>query len=226
MKKVTKFSLAAMAVLGLSSGAYAATSIDAGIGGTFTTANTTDTLTVTASGGTTINSDVALNGELTNADDIIINADAGPGGSGGYGGVILQKDSSTLAKFDENGDGGTQIYTTTTMYDDLDMDGNQIHGVAAGTSGMDAVNLNQLNNLEDDMSKGIASTTAIANIPQVEAGKKAAIGLGYGHYNGENAIAAGASWHFGAQSDGIMKVSVGTGGSGETAVGAGASWSW
>ncbi len=291
MKKFTKFSLATIAVLGLSSGAYAVTSIDAGTGGTFTTANAADTLTVTASGGTTINSDVALNGELTNADDIFINADAGPGGYGGYGGVILQKADTTLMEVNENSDGGThiytnttmdgnlyfssysdpqiqapdnlilnvdsgvdgyggygslyvqkaditlmsvgestdggtQIFTTTTMYDDLDMTGNQIHNVAPGTVGTDAVNLNQLNGIENDMSKGIAAATALANIPQVEAGKKASIGLGYGHYNGENALAIGGSWHFGAQSDGIMKVSVGTGGSGETAVGAGASWSW
>ncbi|MBN2721847.1 MAG: YadA C-terminal domain-containing protein, partial [Campylobacterales bacterium] len=139
-----------------------------------------------------------------------------------YGGLVVYDVgyATTVMEIYSNAQGGSDLYST------LDMNGNQIHGLAAGTVGTDAVNLNQLNNLENDMSKGIAATTAIANIPQVEAGKKASVGLGYGHYNGENAIAAGASWHFGAASNGIMKVSVGTGGSGETAVGAGASWSW
>lgn len=288
MKKFTKFSLATIAVLGLSSGAYAVTSIDAGTGGTFTTANAADTLTVTASGGTTINSDVALNGELTNADDIFINADAGPGGYGGYGGVILQKADVTLMEVNENSDGGThiytnttmdgnlyfssysdpqiqapdnlilnvdsgvdgyggygslyvqkaditlmsvgentdggtQIFTTTTMYDDLDMTGNQIHNVAPGTVGTDAVNLNQLNDVENDMSKGVAAATALANIPQVDQGKTYSLGIGYGHYNGENALAVGGSWRY--NTDGIVKASLGTGGSGAV-VGIGTAMSW
>jgi len=64
MKKVTKFSLAAMAVLGLTSGAYAATNIDAGVGGTFTTVNAADTLTVTATGGTFVSDDVTVGGTV------------------------------------------------------------------------------------------------------------------------------------------------------------------
>jgi hypothetical protein len=413
MKTFTKFSLAAVAVLGMSSGAYAATNIDAGVGGTFTTVNTADTLTVTATGGTFVSDDVTVGGTiygdnnpynslnlntsfydvtLQAEDDLFLNSDSF---DGGYGGIIMQKAGITLMEVNENSDDGTNIYTntyiatggvygtpntaalglesgtgagigywdadgdlhgfgvdgtaaimsggtnssvltladgdaggttltvsgsditsinqtvfsatsdafgynsvvtvgsalsdsTTTvqgggadltlsgsdatlsadndivlnvnndgasygglvvndmgisgavplmeiysnaqggsdLYSTLDMNGNQIHGVAAGTVGTDAVNLNQLNDLEDDMSKGIAATTAIANIPQVEAGKKASVGLGYGHYNGENAIAAGASWHFGAASQGIMKVSIGTGGSGETTGGVGAAWSW
>jgi hypothetical protein len=52
MKKFTKFSLATVTVLGLSSGAYAVTNVDVGVGGGFTTLNAADTLTVTATGGT------------------------------------------------------------------------------------------------------------------------------------------------------------------------------
>lgn len=185
--------------------------------------NVSDSNTVVQSGGAELNLGVQ-NASLSADNNIVLTANTDGGASGA---VIIDKQGySTLMSIDDNSHFGTQIFTTTTMYDDLDMTGNQIHGLAPGTAGTDAVNLNQLNDIENDMSKGIAATTAIANIPQVEAGKKASVGLGYGHYNGENAIAAGASWHFGAQSDGIMKVSVGTGGSGETAVGAGASWSW
>ncbi|MGW8169889.1 MAG: YadA-like family protein [Sulfurovaceae bacterium] len=225
MKKFTKFSLATVTVLGLSSGAYAVTNVDVGVGGGFTTANAADTLTVTATGGTFISDNVYMTdgAQIVSPDDLIINIDAGPGGYGGYGNLIIQKADTTLMNINETSDGGTEIYTTTTMYDDLDMTDNQIHGLAPGTLGTDAVNLNQLNGIENDMSKGIAAATALANIPQVDQGKTYSLGIGYGHFNGENALAIGGSWRY--NTDGIMKVSVGTGGSGAT-VGVGTAMSW
>ncbi|MCK9453510.1 MAG: YadA-like family protein [Bacteroidales bacterium] len=198
---------------------FSATSDDLGYNSVVTVGSALYDSTTTVQGGgadLTLSSSQAV---LSSDNDIVLNAN---NNGMSYGGVVINDvgNSETIMEIYSNAQGGTDLYST------LDMNGNQIHGVAAGTAGTDAVNLNQLNDIENDMSKGIAATTAIANIPQVEAGKKASVGLGYGHYNGENALAIGGSWHFGAQSDGIMKVSVGTGGSGETAVGAGASWSW
>ncbi len=227
---------AAAIVASFSSAAYAVTDIDTGVGGTASTAGTADTLYITNTNGNMLSIDgydINLqNSEgwgfqtnssdttVTAEDDIILNADTPNGGAGG---IIMQKAGLDLMEVNENGDGGTQIYTTTTMYDALDMDGNQIHGLAPGTLGTDAVNLNQLNGIENDMSKGIAATTAIANIPQVDQGKTYSLGLGFGHYNGENAFAAGGSWRY--NNDGILKASVGSGGSG-TVFGVGTAMSW
>ncbi|MDD5405670.1 MAG: YadA-like family protein [Sulfurovaceae bacterium] len=243
MKKFTKFSLAAIAMLGLTSGAYAITNIDAGTGGTFTTTNTADTLTVTATGGTFVSNDVAVGGTiyggssltglnsldlnsitgdttLSGANDIILNVN-----NDGltYGGFVVNDMGTTggavpLMSIYSNAQGGSDLYST------LNMNGNQIHGVAPGTLGTDAINLNQLNGTEKSLSKGIAATAALANIPQVDQGKTYSFGIGYGNYNSENAVALGGSWRF--NNDGIFKASVGTGGSGETTVGAGAAWSW
>lgn len=238
MKKFTKFSLAAVAVLGLSNGAYAVTNVDNGIGGTSTSLGLADTLTITATAGTFISDDVTVGGtmygtlspnsslnlndttggwqnsNLSAEDDIILNADSP---DGGYGGVLLQKNAVTLMSVGEGYGTDVNIYTDTYMND------NQIHGLAPGTLGTDAANMNQLNGVENDMSKGVAAATALANIPQVDQGKTYSLGIGYGHYNGENALAVGGSWRY--NTDGIVKASLGTGGSGAV-VGIGTAMSW
>ena len=100
----------------------------------------------------------------------------------------------------------------------------KVTGIANGTSKYDAVNYGQLKDVERLASRGIASVTAMTNIPQVEPGKTFAIGAGVGSYNGYQALAIGAS---GRIFDGlIVKASVGSSEDGHAAFGGGVSYSW
>ena len=78
---------------------------------------------------------------------------------------------------------------------------------------------------EKIVSRGIASVTALANIPQVDTGKAFAIGAGVASFNSEAAFAIGASARVGGS--GVIKASVGSGsGSGKAAYGLGGGWSF
>ena len=99
----------------------------------------------------------------------------------------------------------------------------RVMGVADGSADYDAVNVRQLKGMETLLSRGVASTTAIANIPQVDPGKTFAVGVGLGSFNGESAVAVGGSYRF--IDNGVMKASLGTSG-GKSTYGVGAAMSW
>ncbi|MGJ8525926.1 hypothetical protein LMG33818_001674 [Halomonadaceae bacterium LMG 33818] len=102
--------------------------------------------------------------------------------------------------YDKNADGTTN-YNSVTMKGD---GGTQIHNVAAGTSGTDAANVNQLdqlgNNLvhrmrdvKQDADAGTASALAAANLPQSMIPGKSMISAGAGTYQGQSAVSVGLS---------------------------------
>jgi autotransporter adhesin len=71
--------------------------------------------------------------------------------------------------------------------------------VADGTGPTDAVNVRQLGSLTDKLDNvtdkayaGIASVAALSAIPSVPAGKTFTLGMGYGYYSSESAVALGA----------------------------------
>ena len=97
-------------------------------------------------------------------------------------------------------------------------------GIAAGSNDFDAVNYRQFRDSEKMLSRGIASATALANIPQVDTAKRFAIGAGVASFNSETSFAIGASARF--ANSGVVKASVGTGSSGKAAYGLGAGWSF
>lgn len=66
-----------------------------------------------------------------------------------------------------------------------------LQGVADGIGDFDAVNVRQLNSAVSSLSSGIASVAALAAIPCPVDCKNYSFGLGYGHFNGENAGAIG-----------------------------------
>ncbi|PIE47907.1 MAG: hypothetical protein CSA42_01380, partial [Gammaproteobacteria bacterium] len=81
---------------------------------------------------------------------------------------------------------------------------NQIHNVAPGKAPGDAVNFSQLNNLgdklndkiddaADDSDAGIASTAALASLPQAYIPGKSMITGGLGYREGQGAAAVGLS---------------------------------
>lgn len=131
-------------------------------------------------------------------------------------GVAIE-DRNTLdnAQYDLNGmvadSNGKRVEFTTT---NITAGGQQIHGVAAGTAGTDAVNMNQLtsalnqvngnNNALSNMvkanqqeaRKGIAGTAALAGLHPLDfdPDHKLDVMAGYGHFHGTNAGAVGIAY--------------------------------
>ena len=109
-----------------------------------------------------------------------------------------------------SGANGTVSFTTTNV----DVAGNQIHNVATGTAGTDAVNVNQLTSAIDQVNsnasklgnvvranqeearKGIAGTAALAGLHPLDFNPdhKLDIMAGYGHFHNANAGAVGIAY--------------------------------
>ncbi len=184
------------------------------------------TVDVTAAGAATISgasSTLTLNG----TDATLVN-------STGHG-VYVDATSTRIT-------GGTTS-TTLTLNDTgatfaTDGGNTVVTGVADGSSQYDAVNYGQLMEVADQIvnldqrfeeveelaSRGIASTAAMANIPQVEKDKTFSLGAGVGSYNGYGALAIGGSYRMAPNA--VLKGSVARGGHGRTTYGVGAAVSW
>ncbi|QLD33892.1 YadA-like family protein [Mannheimia varigena] len=119
----------------------------------------------------------------------------------------------------------------------------RITNVQDGVAPTDAVNVRQLNqqgniinqridNLADNVKKnkkrndaGIASTAAMANIPQVMLAGKSGVGVGVGHRSGQNAIAVGYS-RASDNAKHIIKLSAGLDTQSKATFGAGYMYQW
>ena len=129
--------------------------------------------------------------------------------------VIENTDTLEQASFTSGGmqasdDYATIRFTTT----DITAGGQQIHGVAAGTAGTDAVNVNQLTSAlnqvngvnatlgnvvkanQQEARKGIAGTAALAGLHPLDfdPDHKLDVMAGYGHFHGTNAGAVGIAY--------------------------------
>lgn len=123
--------------------------------------------------------------------------------------------------------------TTLTLNDDgatftnTDTGGPaRVMGVADGINDFDAVNMRQFRQLSNEVEEtqgGVASVAAMANIPQVSPGQKFALGLGYGNFSGESAVAAGGSAR--VNENIVAKASLGYS-SGNATVGGGVAYGW
>ncbi|WP_273403362.1 YadA-like family protein [Actinobacillus porcinus] len=71
--------------------------------------------------------------------------------------------------------------------------GKRITNVAPGVNGTDAVNVDQLNQVNAQVRAGIASAGAMANLPQVHLSGKSSIMAAAANYRGESAYAIGYS---------------------------------
>ena len=160
--------------------------------------------------------DTGFRGLSVNSSGTYIN------GGANNGGMYFDSNGVTVGKVDASGN----IVNTS-----------QIHGVTAGTAATDAVNVSQLNSGINSLSQqingmkgGIASTVAMANIPQVDQGKHYSIGMGLGHYDGASAVSVGGSIR--VNESAIIKGTVGRSFSNSgpadssTTVGVGAAFSW
>ena len=127
------------------------------------------------------------------------------------------EDRNTLDNAQYNLDGmvadsnGKRVEFTTT---NITAGGQQIHGVAAGTAGTDAVNMNQLTSAlnqvngansalgntvkanQQEARKGIAGTAALAGLHPLDfdPDHKLDVMAGYGHFHGTNAGAVGIAY--------------------------------
>jgi autotransporter adhesin len=110
----------------------------------------------------------------------------------------------------------------------------RVTGVANGTAANDAVNVSQLtsstNNINSRISglqgrsfSGIASVAAMATIPEPTAGHNYTVGVGYGNFGGQNAVAFGGKANVGESVR--VAASLGYAGS-ELTVGLGTGFSW
>ncbi|KVE24213.1 hypothetical protein WS67_01225 [Burkholderia singularis] len=106
----------------------------------------------------------------------------------------------------------------------------RLTNVAPGINGTDAVNMNQLNAVQSSITdvarraySGIAAATALTMIPEVDPGKKIAVGIAGGGYQGYGASALGVNVRL---TENIkMKAGVGISAAGQ-AYGGGVSYQW
>jgi hypothetical protein len=101
----------------------------------------------------------------------------------------------------------------------------RLSGIAAGTSEHDAVNYGQLKRVEQRAYSGIAAVAAMANIPPPAQDKSYSLGVGYGNYLGEDAMAIGGKTYVGKKRRVMLSASVGYTNQNPT-TGVGASYSW
>lgn len=120
---------------------------------------------------------------------------------------------------------------TITASGGFDAGGSRIVNVAPGENDTDAVNMGQLNGLQGQVQdltlesrRGIAGVTALAMIPDVPEGKDTVMGIGVGHFKGENAVALGANFRI-PQTSAYVKLGASLSG-GESTAGAGLGWSF
>lgn len=175
------------------------------------------------------NATMASGSSVANSYINLSSSGAAVSGGSNNGGMYFDSNGVTVGKVDASGN----IIGTS-----------QIHNVAAGTAATDAVNVSQLtsgmnginnqinsiNQQVDGLRSGIASTVAMANIPQVDQGKHYSIGMGLGHYDGASALSVGGSIR--VNENAIIKGTIGHSFSNSgpadtsTAVGVGAAFSW
>ncbi|MFA5182653.1 MAG: YadA-like family protein [Syntrophales bacterium] len=106
-------------------------------------------------------------------------------GDGNTHGIVVTETQTTMS--------GGRNSTSLTLHDDgatfanaTNGDPVRVHGIDDGTAPNDAVNVRQL-------GSGLAMVAGLAALPQVDPGKKFAIGLGTGGYMSQVSLAGGVS---------------------------------
>ncbi|CAN7724873.1 YadA family autotransporter adhesin [Paraburkholderia terricola] len=143
-------------------------------------------------------------------------------GSAAIGGGAIASAPNAVAI----GEGSVADQTNTVS---IGSAGNErrITNVAAGQAPTDAVNMQQFQGSMSDMARnaysGTASAIALGMVPEVDANKNLAVGVGTAGYKGYQAVAVGLS----ARVTQSLKLKLGAGiSSAATTVGAGAAYQW
>uniref|UniRef100_UPI00066A4565 YadA family autotransporter adhesin n=1 Tax=Haemophilus parainfluenzae TaxID=729 RepID=UPI00066A4565 len=178
-----------------------------------------DTITVNNQGKlvATPNGSTNFNVSTSNAGNKVANKDSAPKTTHITGGKTINYAAGKNIAIEQ--DNGNILISTTDNVDhnsvttndltvnkggNIDMGGNQIHNVKAGTKDTDAVNVSQLKQSIGDVHKrinkvgkeargGIAGANAAAGLPQVYIPGKSMVAASAGTFKGESAIAVGYS---------------------------------
>jgi hypothetical protein len=157
---------------------------------------------------------------------LLVNTDTGESH-----GISINQTSTVIS-------GGTDSTTLTlddsgaTFADTTTGGPARVMGVANGVDKYDAVNMGQfrrevarLDDRIDDAYSGIASVAALAAIPPPVAGKNFSLGVGYGNFKSQNAVAVGGKALVGYNKDLTLSAGVGLCGD-TTTLSAGLGWSF
>ena len=194
--------------------------------------------TVVTPGNATVGGTLAVTGATTltgalTANGGISTTTLATTGNATVGGTLAVTGTTTTNGITNTGAITTTTLTTTgnatiggnaSVGGTLNMNGNKITSVANGTNPGDAVNFGQLQETRKILAGGIASATAMANIPLVDQNKQFAVGVGLGGYDGQTSIAVGASYRINPTT--VLRGSLGGGNASKTAVGVGLGISW
>ncbi len=176
--------------------------IDISGGDNITTLATNDGIQVT------LNEDINLNSVTASA----VNAEVLRAGD-----TVISNNGVTLGASGDN--------PVSLTNEGLSNGGNRITHVAPGVAEMDAVNVGQLRDIEDDANAGTASAVAAANLPQPHHPGKSMVSAALGYYEGEGAIAIGAST-ISDNGKWIMKGSISVDTRSNAGVGVGVGYQW
>lgn len=194
--------------------------------------------TVSADGSVALGADTTVASE----NSVAVGADSSVA-AGAAGGVALGQNASVTT-----GATGSVAIGQDSVADEADTvsvgsSGNErrVTNVADGVNATDAVNVQQLqqfsastsgainrldsriDNLSRDAFSGIAAVAAIAGIPAPAQGKRTSLGIGYGNYKGENAIAVGFKSDI---TDNIRITTAIAHSNSDVTTSAGVGWSW
>ena len=197
-------SLSTLSTSGLATLNSASITNNATVGGTLGVTGAT-----TLNGATTVNNTLSVdsNGGAAGGNTLVVNGSGASmtvlnSGTGIAHGLFIGQSSTVLT-------GGTTS-TSLTLDDNGATFANtatggpaRVTGVANGVNPFDAVNVSQLNSQISSVNRhidnvakksygGIASVAALAGIPGPIDNKRFSLGIGYGNYAGENAVALGA----------------------------------
>lgn len=225
------------------------TGVNAAAGGAGAMASGTGSLAVGTDAKATANNAVAIgNGSVADrANTVAVGAAgserqvthvaAGTVGTDAVNVNQLKASEQGAVRYGSNGDGSVN-YKQVTLGNGPGQ--TTVSNVAPGVAGTDAVNVNQLNQgvaganrytdaaigrLRRDMNGGVAAAIAMANLPQPYAPGRGMTAVGLGSYQGQTAIAVGAS----AITDNgrwVLKLGGTTNTRGQTGVGVGAGYQW
>ncbi|MBQ2088094.1 MAG: YadA-like family protein, partial [Selenomonas sp.] len=184
---------------------------------------------------------IKLKNDIT-VDSVTVNKTINVGGDTTITGDTITTKTFKAGDTTINNDGMTIKDGPTITKNNVDMNNQQIHNVAPGEAGTDAVNVNQLNDamnqtsdrinqmgdqinqVDNRMRKGLAGAAALAALHPLDfdPDDKLTFAAGMGNYGGENACAVGAFY----RPDEKTMFSVGGSfGNGENMVNAGVSFS-
>ncbi|MFM0238880.1 YadA family autotransporter adhesin [Paraburkholderia phytofirmans] len=170
---------------------------------------------------------VVRNNQTTGSPYVAVNSSGTAAQAIGNGSVAIGGGSKASAPNSVAIGEGSVADVTNTVSVGSSGSERRITNVAAGQGPTDAVNMQQFQGGLSDMARnaysGTASALALTSIPEVDATKNLAIGVGTAGYKGYQAVAVGLS----ARVTQSLKVKLGAGiSSATTAVTAGAAYQW